>query len=84
MNVFFGILFSTIGLSVCVIGFSYWFVQTFNIDAFVNKFWYHEPARGIRYVSKGTYKMIEVRTDFIVKLHTPTHRNWSKVLRFKG
>jgi hypothetical protein len=79
-----GILFSTMGLSVCVIGFSHWFVQTFDIDAFVNKFWDHEPARGIRYVPKGTYKMIKVRTDFIVKLHTPTHRNWSKGLRIKG
>jgi hypothetical protein len=81
---FLGILFSTIGLCVCVIGFSHWFVQTFDIDAFVNKFWDHEPARGIRYVPKGTHKMIHIRTDFIVKLHTPTHRNWCKRLRFKG
>jgi len=84
MTTFLGILFTTMGLSVCVIGFSQWFVQTFDIDAIVDKFWDHEPARNIRLVPKGTHKMIKVRTDFIVRLHTPTHRNWSKSLGFKG
>lgn len=84
MNVLLGILFSTIGLSVCVIGFSHWFVQTFNIDAVVDKLWYYEPAKGIRYVPKGTHRIIHIRTDFIVKLNTPTHRKWCKSLGFKG
>ena len=84
MTTLLGILFTTMGLSVCVIGFSQWFVQTFDINFFVDKFSDQKDVKFKRLVPKGTHKMIKVRTDFIVRLHTPTHRNWSKSLGFKG
>jgi hypothetical protein len=84
MTTLLGILLTTMGLGVCIIGFSQWVVQTFDINFFVDKYSDQKDAKIKRFVPKGTHKMIKVRTDFIVKLHTPTLKNWSKGLRFKG